>query len=118
MTPEQQRTAIAKWMGWQKHSTPEVSELWYRKGVPFVLKRDLPDYLRDLNAMHEAEAKLLEGYDISDPYNSLPDQWEAYVYWLAHLTPLGFQDHATAPQRAEALLRALDLWTDDKEPAP
>lgn len=59
------------------------------------------DFCADLNAMHEAEKVL----------NTL----ERGYYWdhLKDLTSEGFdQLHATARQRAEAFLRALDKWEE------
>jgi hypothetical protein len=63
----------------------------------------LPDYLNDLNAMHEAE-KVLHG-----------NCWRPYRDKLAILTNSGpFPDvDCTAAQRAEAFLRTLNLWTDE-----
>jgi hypothetical protein len=60
-----------------------------------------PDYLDDLNAMHEAE-KVLKG-----------EKWVEYVRMLAGMneTYKGLC-HATAAQRAEAFLRTLNLWDD------
>lgn len=74
----------------------------------------LPDYLNDLNAMHEAE-------------KVLGDKWMPYASKLLEITtgcgpnmPLGFLNggtlcaavHATAAQRAEAFLKALNLWKE------
>jgi hypothetical protein len=67
-----------------------------------------PDYLNDLNAMHEAEKALTEeqhgsyrinlavicGYDILNPGNSDPKHYRRYV-------------SATAAQRAEAFCRTV-----------
>ncbi len=65
----------------------------------------LPDYLSDLNAMHEAEKMLT------------PEQMASYANWLdvnsLHImgAPISFDSlHATASQRAEAFLRTLNLW--------
>jgi hypothetical protein len=59
----------------------------------------LPDYLNDLNAMHEAEEMLDR------------DQFFAYYHQLNALT-LGtlFTIHASSAQRAEAFLKAGGLW--------
>jgi hypothetical protein len=60
-----------------------------------------PDYLNDLNAMHEAE-KMLPS----------PSHWISYSSFLEPLCQdsVGFFIHATAAQRAEAFLRTLNLW--------
>lgn len=68
---------------------------------------DLPDYLNDFNAMHEAEAHLTE------------EQHYAYASALARVCHDNEHNNrtwyhlATAAQRAEAFLRTLNLWKDD-----
>jgi hypothetical protein len=74
--------------------------------------RHVPDYLNDLNAMHEAE-RLLDD-----------DQWLEYMLNLQDVLQRNpdrgkwvvCQDnmHSTAAQRAEAFLKTLNLWEDDK----
>jgi hypothetical protein len=117
MSPEKQKIAIATACGWT-----EIDGLCTRgligrppgKICPFV--DYLPDYLGDLNAMHEAEQVLTY------------EQKEQFIFWLNHLHPsadihyaekkrelrLDVFDlvHTTAPQRAEAFLRTLGLWTE------
>ena len=115
MTTEQQRIKIAKACGWtccgyiegrspfglhpmfnvQDYSVQQIMAL----EVPIG---DLPDYIGDLNAMHEAEI----GYIIP---NGL---WDDYVTHLRNLMKDGerFWGQATAKQRAEAFLRTLNLW--------
>jgi hypothetical protein len=56
----------------------------------------IPDYLNDLNAMHEAEKVLPR---------QLRGRFQTLLAELS-LTPYS----ATAAQRAEAFLRTLDLW--------
>lgn len=76
---------------------------------PFV--KYLPNYPKDLNAMHEAE-------------KILGDKWDVYQCMLSNLQSglrhdarshwsdvgSGFVSHATAAQRAEAFLKTLNLW--------
>jgi hypothetical protein len=91
MTPEEQRVAIAEACGWKTgYRDPEA---WH----------PLPDYLNDLNAMHEAEKVLNEKQE--DIMNStLWDIMGGRKYlW-----------HATASQRAEALLRTVGKWKEAK----
>lgn len=80
MTPEQQRIAIAEVCGWEPVSDDQ-----------------LPNYLKDLNAMHEAE-KTIKG----------TSSWRTYKYELS-LMPID-EIHATAAQRAEAFLLTFGLW--------
>jgi len=69
----------------------------------------LPDYLNDLNAMHEAEKALRR------------DQWPDYYNNLCVIyDPV--EDisvtHATAAQRAEAFCRTLGLWKEQPQEQP
>jgi hypothetical protein len=92
MTREQQRIAIAEACGWKTgYRDPEA---WH----------PLPDYLNDLNAMHEAE-KAMNNND-----------WWKFVEHLTNIcgggTALGIS--ATASQRAEAFLRTIGKWEEAK----
>lgn len=109
MTEQAQRIAIAKWMGLAdetRHPSPSGS-------CDFVLN-PLPDYTRDLNAMAQAEAKLdvnrLALYADELDKLCVPQHICALTHWQAVAM-------ATAAQRAEALLRTLNLWVDDT-PSP
>jgi hypothetical protein len=99
MTPEAQRITIAEACGWTREGY-----LWrgptHRKDWPASCRAaDLPDYLNDLNAMHEAEKVLTN------------EQEKEYAYQLeAVCCPREYGWHATAAQRAEAFLRTLNLW--------
>ena len=76
----------------------------------------LPDYLNDLNAMHEAEKVLLGDQRIIFLDELLdvlglklgPGGWDMDLYSVWLMT------RATAAQRAEAFLRTLGKWEDDK----
>jgi hypothetical protein len=71
---------------------------------------EIPDYLTDLNAMHEAE-KMLRPLNT---YGEWP-LWDNYLSILRDLVSnRGDEVHATAAQRAEAFLRTLNLWDDTK----
>ena len=62
----------------------------------------IPDYLNDLNAIHEAE-KVLN-----------PSQEQLYFEKLHEVSgSLAFY-RATAAQRAEAFLKTLNLWEENK----
>ena len=91
MTPEQQRIAIAEACGWKTgYRDPEA---WH----------PLPDYLNDLNAMHEAEGILTnEQIEVYCSFLQKP-QWG--IWWGIH---------ATAAQRAEAFLRTIGKWEEAK----
>lgn len=101
MTPEAQRIAIAEACGWTDVSRehPESSiivGLKPNKGIRW----GIPDYLNDLNAMHEAEKTL----------SDLRHVWDRYCDLLGG--SLYHCAHATAAQRAEAFLRTLSLWQE------
>lgn len=109
MTPEAQRIAIAEACELENvHWDLDISELVYGTGT----RIRVPNYLSDLNAMHEAENILNE------------QQGATYALFLHKVGPnrargdyLGKDFdvlHATAAQRAEAFLRTLNLWDDSK----
>lgn len=118
MTDEQQ-IAIAKACGWTKidryigqEKTPEGLLKGLKPKRKAGKKEKLPDYLNDLNAMHEAEKALKKS----------PLLWGQYCNTLGLLCGGARDDDggifvshkeaidATASQRAEALLRTLNLW--------
>jgi hypothetical protein len=109
MKPEKQRIAIAEACGWKNADHPDAMKLkqgWIMpekwcmdpKGV-LRFNHHRPDYLNDLNAMHEAEKTL--------DYNDLNDM-EKSVSFHFGVTPF----HATASQRAEAFLRTVGKWEE------
>ena len=96
MNPENQRIAIAEACGWKTgYRDPEA---WH----------PLPDFLHDLNAMHEAE-KVLIG---DEPENS--ELWCDFQTNLVIACPAYLSYHATASQRAEAFLRTIGKWEEAK----
>lgn len=113
MTSEAQRIAIAQACGW-------TGVHWYEdnagppilSGIPPTSFKEtgrkektyggtVPDYLNDLNAMHEAE-KVLPTL-----------QRGLYRDILVDFAGNSYACFATATQRAEAFLRTLNLWRDD-----
>jgi len=109
MTPKEQRIAIAEACGWKWVGHPDQVKATQGFTMPekWVLspdgekhfRHDIPDYLTDLNAMHEAE-KMLD-------FNQLKDMEESISFHFG-ITPF----HATAAQRAEAFLKTLNLWKE------
>lgn len=114
MTPEQQRIAIARACGWttiyqasSSRHTPKPSDPW----IGNLLSENkaghlIPDYLNDLNAMHEAEKGLFDRNDWS------ACKYQETLQQQVMPTP-SWTWHATAAQRAEAFLRTIGKWTDD-----
>lgn len=115
MSPEKQRIAIAEACGWKFIKSPSdgVSEFWRQaicdswvnsRGRVVWGPNNLPDYLNDLNAMHEAE-KTLSNEEIN-----------AYAYKLLVLPSRPGSVRyvmATAAQRAEAFLKTLGKWDQE-----
>jgi len=121
VNPEQQRVAIAEACGW-KEIRAEID--WLPKELTgiftwphptdaekikyFINRKPIPDYLNDLNAMHEAEKVLT--------VDQLIDQAE----WLgASSNEMPIKSwavllRATAAQRAEAFLRTIGKWKEAK----
>ena len=110
MNPEQQRISIAKACGWTAQEAKDrfwravdaagdmTLDLWMcERNVWFA---GIPDYLNDLNAMHEAERTMGD-----------PQLWVEYQSYLSDVMGnVGWIYHATAAQRAEAFLKTLNLW--------
>ena len=102
MTPEQQRIAIAEACGW---TDTQIIDGKYGQ-------TDVPNYLNDLNAMHEAEKVLTVAQRITyanqigvilsggSVGRAIPNWW--------------FIHEATASQRAEAFLRTIGKWEEAK----
>ncbi len=126
MTPGAQRIAIAeacgwkrddldKWSDWlraeQQHQNAEITdEEWMRRHLRVELVEP-PDYLNDLNAMHEAE-KVFDKDGIAS-HEALRYQYSGYIY--GDLVPKSVQPfRATASQRAEAFLKTIGKWDDSK----
>lgn len=114
MNPEQQRIAIAEACGWKNADHPDVMKLkqgwsmpekWCMdpKGV-LQFNHNRPDYLNDLNAMHEAEKslRLLQWVTYGKHLQTVCDESITWPY------------HATASQRAEAFLRTIGKWEEAK----
>jgi len=111
MKPISQRIAIAGACGW--HELP-IGQVWQYKDSECYAACDpnkpyasqLPDYLTDLNAMHGAEKTVL--FKDVDLY--LKNAGELEGVCGGNLDAL----YATAAQRAEAFLRTIGKWEDDK----
>lgn len=113
MNEEQQRIAIAEACGWkwERLWTGELHGKPIGEQGPF---RELPDYLNDLNAMHEAEQMLWRM------------DWRLRDDFIDHLARIINPIHgyrmqdgidlldATAAQRAEAFLKTTGKWEDIK----
>ena len=97
MSPEKQRIAIAEVCGWSKADA--------KRGYTLSqFTEQVPDYLNDLNAMHEAESVLEANTS------------KMFGGWLlATCKGKNAIWHATARQRAEAFLRVLGKWEEGAE---
>lgn len=123
MSPEAQRIAITEACGWR-------AELWNAGGwccydpnrnrQGFAGMREAtflehsPDYLTDLNAMHEALAQAtfdrsqMQAFlvHLKNQVGPTLESSEMLLFWVMM--------NATAAQRAEAFLRTLGKWEDGK----
>ena len=112
-----QRIAIAESQGW-KHVICSVGEhgtmmsgWWMPCGALTTDINMLPDYLNDLNAMHEAEEILTTGQR-GEFWDVLHRMVARHKFWGDDTTnDTCFRVmHVTAAQRAEAFLKTLNLW--------
>jgi hypothetical protein len=111
MNPEEQRIAIAEACGWTEIGVidylcgihPQMLNAKAYDGSPLTLPIwEIPDYLNDLNAMHEAEKVFADD-----------DLFRGYEAQLDKVVPMSERwIFATAAQRAEAFLRTLNLWEE------
>lgn len=117
MTDEQMRIAIAEACGLKVIDVPFIPNQTKAAGCVFTdaarteWRRcypnscgvyGIPDYLNDLNAMHEAE-KVLKG--------GMRSKYDAELTLIC-LRDCNFIWESTACQRAEAFLKTLNLWKD------
>jgi hypothetical protein len=108
MNEDDQKIAIAKASDWKPN--PFIRDMSGQ-----VRPQSPPDYLKDLNAMHEAEETLTE------------HEWNQMFEWLIHIRwrdanateryGIGKQkalspSRATSAQRAEAFLRVKNKWEE------
>ena len=119
MNPEQQRIAIAEACGW-KNVDAGAGRVWgfttRHKGTPSEsdVCVDIPNYLNDLNAMHDAVS--IFDYDQADQFEDhlcdickrSNDEKENPAPWRFAVV------NATASQRAEAFLRTIGKWKEAK----
>jgi hypothetical protein len=97
MTPEQQQSAIEKACGWWISESLSIWQHETKDGAP-------PNYLNDLNAMHEAE-KVLKG--------GMRSKYDAELTLICS-RDYNFIWESTASQRAEAFLRTIGKWEESK----
>ena len=113
MTPEQQRIAIAEACGWARNGSSGNDEYPWVKPVNGVAK-SLPDYLNDLNSMHEAEAAkialdgLYQAQFCDHLFRVLNSDNRNLDGGISEFDKI----NATAAQRAEAFLKTLGLWDE------
>lgn len=105
MTPERQMIVIGEACGWQIH--PKDKWVVIPPNSPNSVQplSTIPDYLNDLNAMHEAEKVLTRNqrHDYMDALEIIAgdlaiDEWDVIT--------------STAAQRAEAFIKTLNKWEE------
>ena len=113
MNKEQQRIAIAEACGLGSREQLAALLEDYEEAFALAYYNDraapttpIPDYLYDLNAMHEAEKELY-----ARPNKSDGTVW-AYVYESHLINITTTEIIATAAQRAEAFLKTIGKWED------
>lgn len=97
MTDYEKRSTIAKYCGWQ--SAPALiddSTYWWNPQINNGELGLLPEYLTDLNAMHEAEKSLTHR------------DHGRYALELVKVSETTPATHASAAQRAEAFLTIIN----------
>lgn len=113
MTEQEQRIAIAQFCGWKK--TPDehavYGYVWESPTGDFCGTSDgLPDYTNDLNAMHDAEARVADKKTLVQCLESVVALGTVNWHKIDQFEKGFAIRHATPTQRAEALLRATGKW--------
>jgi hypothetical protein len=104
MKPEEINVAIGKSLGWTSYQSGIGDYLVWTNPKSGLSSRELPNFYKDLNAIHEAEEMIADGI-----------QTYIYSFNLARLTGERFEWKATAPQRCEAFLKTIGKWVETKE---
>ena len=107
MKQEEQQIKIAEFLGWKVDKRcygSRIFALWGDSPKPPHMYEKVPDFINDLNAMHEAEKHLMDH----------ANAWEDYCILLrrGYARPDGAIG-STAAQRAEAFLKTLNLWKNE-----
>ena len=112
MNNKKQRIAIAQACGWTKIGYHE-QEITGRKPTNGFYEI-IPDYLNDLNAMHEAEEVLLGDQRITflDELLDVLGLKLGSGGWDMDFISVWQMTRATAAQRAEAFLRTIGKWEE------
>ncbi len=119
MKNEEQRIAIAEACGWTDMARTDKAGYYHgclMGNHDYGHLQPVPDYLGDLNAMHEAEKVLT--LDQQDSYaatlgeDALRRTHSVITYRSEWKDSAWHIVHANATQRAEAFLRTLNLWTE------
>ncbi len=112
MSPEAQRIAIAEACGLKPVQSDDRFWDFESKKVGAISREALmalvPDYLNDLNAMHEAEKVLTSPQ--RDEYRDFIAEHYRQAVGYTWDDGSAAAIHAPAAQRAEAFLRTLGLW--------
>jgi hypothetical protein len=110
MKKEKQRIALAKIDGWKiiplrcEGDPPDTPfKTWEKSGKIGIP----PDYLNDLNAMHELEKTL-------SPVLAEDYAFRLKTQDLIHDLCFFVIAHTTAPQRCEAILKTFDKWEESE----
>ena len=122
MTPEAQRIAIAEASGWSRGrmiwngspAYPEKEWVWKNPNGSTRGQICIPDYLKDLNAMHGAWLSLKDHYkrEFHVQLGLIIEKETPNLSELGLLDQRGLIANATARQRAEAFLRTIGKWEE------
>ena len=121
MTEETQRVVIARECGWAdvelrlyNEGTGMDHHVW-TSGVLGRGGREIPDYLRDLNACREFEVIIAENGKADRFLCKLSEIVTGKTCWKISEANHWECATATAAERAEAFLRVMGIWVDSSE---
>ena len=118
MTDEEINEEICKHNGWKFSDHPDhiaKTALWHtaksfviKPDGEFVFRRSIPNYCKDLNAMHDVEKTIYRGMILKKYYSCGYGRFTEVLRVISNETV-----SATARQRAEAFLRTIGKWKEE-----
>jgi hypothetical protein len=109
MTDQQKQQAIAEWMGWTHIELFEGRLYGWPPGVinPRTIQL-VPNFPRDLNEVHDAEAKLTNEQFTLYLWNLPGRQVGSTIFQRVRIC-------ATASKRSDALVKTIGKWVEEPD---
>lgn len=114
MKPINQRLKIAEALGWTKFLIKPETGKWSAISPKSLVREPVPDYIKDLNAMHAAEETLTKEQRMEYGRHLTAAVHRVSGWWNLDSGAVAKVAAATAEKRAGVFLLTLGLWEDKK----